>query len=280
VQLIFDAVAAAAALVALIVAYWRVSQAIAALDRIKAQLGETRVFNERFRAAGTQIGDERAAIRLAGVGAIAELADDWPEYRQACVAVLCSYLRVPNSPDTGPGTPLEERLKADSARVDRCAVLEIIIAHLRPSAEVSWRSLDFDFTGAMFDGGDFSGAEFSGGEVSFMLAKFSDGQASFNGAKFSGGLVDFGRTRLSGGVVDFFAAEFSGGVVSFGDATFAGQVSFLLAKFSGGEVDFSRIADWPHQPQFDGDGRQPPGVLLPSGSDAAKGSGGPPSAES
>ena len=69
VQLIFDAVAAAAALVTLIVACWRLSGAIAALDRVKAQLEETRVFNERFRAAGTQIGDERAAIRLAGVGA-------------------------------------------------------------------------------------------------------------------------------------------------------------------------------------------------------------------
>ena len=102
-----------------------------------------------------------------------------------------------------------------------------------------------------------------------MLAKFSDGQASFNGAKFCGGLVDFGRTRLSGGVVDFFAAEFSGGLVSFGGARFASQVSFLLARFSGGEVDFSKIAEWPDQPQFDGDGMQPPGVLLPSGSVAA-----------
>jgi hypothetical protein len=50
VQLIFDAVAGAAALVALIVAYWRLSGAITAPDRVKAQLEQTRVFNERFRA--------------------------------------------------------------------------------------------------------------------------------------------------------------------------------------------------------------------------------------
>src|SRR5262249_52161012 len=160
------------ALVALIVVYWRLSGSIAAFDGVKAQLEETRVFNERFRAAGTQIGDERAATQLAGVRAIAGLADDWPEYRQACIAVLCSYLRVPDSPDTGPGSPPEERPKVDSARDGRCAVLQIIAAHLMPGAEGSWRGLDFDFTGVVFDGGDFSDAEFSGGEVSFAGARF------------------------------------------------------------------------------------------------------------
>lgn len=184
VQLVFDAVAGAAALVVLIVAYWRLSGSITALDRAKAQLEQTRAFNERFRAAGAQIGDERAAIQLAGVRAIAGLADDWPEYRQTCVAVLCAYLRVPNSPDTGPGSPPEELLKAGSVRDGRCVVLEIITAHLRPSTEVSWRSLDFDFTGVVFDSGDFSGVQFSGGEVSFAGARFCGGEVSFAGARF------------------------------------------------------------------------------------------------
>jgi hypothetical protein len=109
-----------------------------------------------------------------------------------------------------------------------------------------------------------------------MRAKFSDGHASFNGAKFTGGLVDFDGARLYGGAVDFFAAEFSGSLVSFGDARFASQVSFLLAKFSGGEVDFSKVADWAHQPYLNGGGTQPPGVLLPSRSVAAKGPEGAP----
>ena len=108
-----------------------------------------------------------------------------------------------------------------------------------------------------------------------MLAKFSDGQASFNGAKFTGGLVDFGGAQFTGGLVDFFAAEFSGGLVGFDGAQFTSQVSFLLARFSGGEVDFSKVADWSHQPQFDGDGMQPSGVRLPSGPDAPGLSEGP-----
>jgi len=241
VQLVFDAVAGAAALVALIVPYRRLSGAIAALDRIKAQVEETRVFNEPSRAAGAQIGGERAAIQLAGVRAIAGLADDWPEYRQACVAVLCAYLRVPNSPDTGPGSPPEERLQVGSARDGRCVVLKIITAHLRPTAEVSWRSLDFDFTGVVFDGGDFSGAEFSGGEVSFAGVEFPGGEVSFAGARFSGGEVSFAGARFSGAQAGFAGAEFSGSQVSFTEAEFsAGKVSFAGAEFTGGEVEFRR----------------------------------------
>ena len=92
--------------------------------------------------------------------------------------------------------------------------------------------------------------------------------------------MDFGSTRFSGGLVDFFGAEFSGGQVSFDGARFTTQVSFLLAKFSGGEVDFSKVADWSHQPQFDGDGRRPGGVRLPVGSDGTGVSESPPSAGS
>jgi len=36
----------------------------------------TRVFNERFTAIAAQLGDDKAAVRLAGVHAMAGLADD------------------------------------------------------------------------------------------------------------------------------------------------------------------------------------------------------------
>ena len=71
--------------------------------------------------------------------------------------------------------------------------------------------------------------------------------------------MDFGSTRFSGGLVDVFGAKFSGGQVSFADARLTAQVSILLAKFSGGELDVSKVADWSHPPQFDGDGRRPGG---------------------
>ena len=76
-QLVFASVAGAGALVALIVAYRRqkIAEADSAHDR-------TRVFNERFTAIAAQLGADNAAVRLAGVHAMAGLADDWQENRQ------------------------------------------------------------------------------------------------------------------------------------------------------------------------------------------------------
>ena len=45
-----------------------------------------RTLNERFATAADKLGDDKPpAVRLAGVYAMAGLADDWPENRQTCV---------------------------------------------------------------------------------------------------------------------------------------------------------------------------------------------------
>lgn len=75
-QLVFATVAGVGALVALIVAYRR--QKIAEADSVHDR---TRVFNERFTAIATQLGDAQPAVRLAGVHAMAGLADDWKQSR-------------------------------------------------------------------------------------------------------------------------------------------------------------------------------------------------------
>src|SRR5262245_26763067 len=73
----------------------------AELDRTLTEQ-RTRTLNERFATAAGQLGsDKPPAVRLAGVYAMAGLADDWPENRQTCVDVLCAYLRLPYAPDTG-----------------------------------------------------------------------------------------------------------------------------------------------------------------------------------
>ena len=65
-----------------------------------------RTLNERFATAAEQLGsDKPAAVRLAGVYAMAGLADDWEENRQTCVDVLCAYLRMPYEPDPGGDAP-------------------------------------------------------------------------------------------------------------------------------------------------------------------------------
>jgi hypothetical protein len=79
------------------------------LDRTLAEQ-RTRTWNERFATAANQLGsDKPAAVRLAGVYAMAGLADDWEANRQTCINVLCAYLRMPYEPDPGKDSPVPEQ---------------------------------------------------------------------------------------------------------------------------------------------------------------------------
>jgi uncharacterized protein YjbI with pentapeptide repeats len=207
------------------------------LDRTLAEQ-RARTLNERFATAADRLAADRpATVRLAGVYAMAGLADDWKENRQTCVDVLCGYLRMPYDPDPGEGD--SRRLAFVADREVRLTVIRVIAAHLKGDAKPSWQGLNFDFTGVVFDGGDFSYAKFSGGQVSFNQAKFIDGWFYFGGAEFSGGKVDFSGAQFSGGPVVFDAAKFSGGAVDFQGAEFSGgDVFFTGANFSGGAVNF------------------------------------------
>jgi uncharacterized protein YjbI with pentapeptide repeats len=209
---------------------------------------EKRVLNERFLAAATQLGNEQAALRLAGVHAMAGLADDWEGDRQTCIDVLCAYLRIQHESETGadalPADPLEFR----SNREVRHTVVRLITKHLRDGAAVSWQGKDFDLTGVMFDRGDFSGARFTGGTVNFDGARFA-GEVSFAGATFSGATVNFCGAQFTGGTVNFTDARFTGGTVSFKGAKFTGGkvlfgpeihgIAHVGAEFSGSMVDFA-----------------------------------------
>ncbi len=210
-------------------------------EQLDRTLGEqrTRTLNERFATAADQLGSDKPAVRLAGVYAMAGLADDWEENRQTCVDVLCAYLRMPYEPDPGQDAPEPQRLAFQAIREVRHTVIRVITAHLKKDAAVSWQGLNFDFTGVVFDGGDFRGAQFSGGTVDFRGAQFSGGTVDFGDAQFSDGTVGFVGAQFSDGTVRLVGAQFSGGTVDFGGAQFSGgAVYFLHAQFSGGTVDF------------------------------------------
>jgi hypothetical protein len=165
------------------------------LDRTLAEQ-RTRTLNERFATAASQLGSEKpAAVRLAGVYAMAGLADDWPENRQTCVDVLSGYLRMPYKPHSGYKAPEQELLDFRASREVRRAAIRVITAHLKAEAAVPRCGLNFDFTRVAIDGGDFGGARFSGGEVSFDGAEFSSSTGDFSYAEFSGGTVDFSTAR-------------------------------------------------------------------------------------
>ena len=120
------------------------------LDRTLAEQ-RTRTLNERFATAAGQLGsDKPPAVRLAGVYAMAGLADDWDENRQTCVDVLCAYLRMPYEPDPGDEAPEPERLAFRANREVRHTVIRVITAHLKderggvlagPELRLHWRRL-------------------------------------------------------------------------------------------------------------------------------------------
>jgi len=140
------------------------------LDRTLAEQ-RTRTLNERFDTVAGQLGsDKPPAVRMAAVYAMAALADDWPDHRQMCVDVLCACLRMPYEPEPGDDAPVEKRLAFQASREVRHTVIRVITAHLNGTAPVSWCGLNFDFAGAVFDGGDFAGAKFSGRTVNFSRA--------------------------------------------------------------------------------------------------------------
>jgi uncharacterized protein YjbI with pentapeptide repeats len=208
----------------------------------------------RYSTAAEQLGHEKAAVRLAGVYAMARLADDWPEQRQTCIDVLCAYLRMPYEPD-----PDAMKHREGEQEVRHTAV-RVIAEHFRdPKAPASWCGRNLDFTGAVLDGGDFTGAVFSAGRVSFEGTAFPGGRVSFDGAEFSRGRVSFDWAEVSVGRLTFDRAAFSGSEVSFvrvhvtgEQITWAGRhagggISFYGAEFSGSEVSFDNAAffdDW------------------------------------
>ncbi|MEU4836363.1 hypothetical protein [Streptosporangium sp. NPDC023615] len=233
-KLSFAVVAGVGGVIALVVAYrkQKVTEA-AELRADKAHRREaTKLFNERFATAANHLGHDSPAVRLAGVHALAGLADDAPtrELRQTMIDVLCAYLRMPYAPAPGADGDPAERLAFADLREVRHTIIRVIGAHLRENAVTSWQGHDFDFTAVVFDGGDFSRAEFSGGTVAFDSATFSSGTLSLDNATFSSDTLTFG-----------------------------------FAEFTGGTVDLREVDDWSHPPTLPDP--VPPGVLLPDRSD-------------
>lgn len=122
---------------ALVIAYRR--QRVA--EFAEAREG-ARLFNERFGDTAGQLGHDNAAVRLAGVYAMARLADDWPDQRQTCVDVLCAYLRMPYLPDPGPDAPPADQQAYRSLREVRHTVIRVITAHVQPDSLPARPALD------------------------------------------------------------------------------------------------------------------------------------------
>ena len=221
----------------------------------------------RYTSAAQQLGDPQAAVRLAGVYAMAHLADEWAEQRQQCVDVLCAYLRLPWAGDPTqlePNTTTTEHTWPDGEgqrkvtktysgrageREVRQTLVRVIASHLQPDtgsitgSGVSWSDLDIDLTNAALPNADFSHAHFRG-QTSLQAATFS-GDSSFRGAQFSSDAIftqaqfahaDFREAQFSS-IADFDLANFSS-KAEFDKAQFFSDANFRFARFSN-RADFT-----------------------------------------
>lgn len=185
VKLALAIAAGLAGVQALVVAYRR---------QRDSELDDSRFVN-RFESAAHQLGNPEPAVRIAGVQAMAGLADAWLSGRQQCVDVLCAYLRLP--------LPEDDRFTAAEGQV-REAITRAIANRLTTQSKVSWSDLDFDFTGAHIFNLDLSGSLFANDLI-------------FDGTTFHG------QVRIRGGCV--FLSD-----VFIQDCRFEGQ--FLIGDLN------------------------------------------------
>jgi hypothetical protein len=178
------------------------------------QRSEADALAKRYQDAATQLGHDKAAVRLAGAYALASLADDWPEQRQSCVAVLCACLRMPNSHEALPASEGEKHV--------RLAIVQLIGDHLDPSKPMNWCDCDFDFSFAELPAitwlsptfkkrPKFAHARFMD-QVSITDPTFEQG-ADFISSSFEG-LVQVQRARIVGGDVLLYGADIRSGVLT------------------------------------------------------------------
>ncbi|MEU7835036.1 pentapeptide repeat-containing protein [Nonomuraea sp. NPDC049129] len=233
------------------------------------QLGERGHDTDRFGKAAEQLGHDQAPVRLAGLYALEQLAQNNPAMRQTIVDVICAYLRMPYTPprdgnheDLGPAVPraaIGGITKLDSTkgrdpheeRQVRLTAQRILAAHLRdpaPAARRWWRpatspsdafwpGIRLDLTGATLVDLDLSSCRI--GPALFNGAVFTD-FTTFEGATFTDaaqfpGAV-FGFTTFQGAT--FTNAWFGGatfkGSAWFKGVTFTSDIQFVQTTFMNG----------------------------------------------
>lgn len=234
-------------------------------------------FIELFGAAAAQLGDSDVAVRIAGVYAMAGVADEFSGSgrRQQCVNVLCGYLRLPFEPSDGAShlVSRSESIEEAGARVERIyqlrqndsivrrTIVDVIVQHLRPSAPVSWSHCDFYLNGAVIEKPDFRDAIFAGRHVSFTRARFI-GPVTFERARFTGPHITFRGATFRDGPVMFDQVEFAtvgpvaaeprGGGTTFAEAVFHCEVSFENAVFHGPRSTFDNTTFSGARTSFEG----------------------------
>lgn len=221
----------------------------------EARRKETATLHTRVSRAAAALGAESLPGRIAGIYALADLADQWYEFavaigkpewglqqRQACVNIVCAYLRSAPSPRQLEGRNAREQLRFDdpSAGVREAAV-EVLARNIR-----RWRAdgaLSIDLTSAFLYNAQLAGADLSGA----ILTHADLRDAHVVGADLSRAVL-FG-TRLEGAEMlscDLRGASFDGAHLH--DTLLGGSLVLPLKQTHPSLIDFdcwSEGTEWP-----------------------------------
>lgn len=178
---------------------------------------KSKLLNERFAAAAEQLAHESDQVRLAGVYALAGLADDWDDGRQKCVEVLIAYLRLSGS------------------RGGEVVDTVFRLFRERLTGDSPWCDADFDFTGMKLIDMDFGGFTFRG-TVTLDDVVFRGERTSFAGAEFLGTLRCHDG-EFAASLTDFHEARFLGRV-EFHHTVFGSALNLNDLRVRGGRVEF------------------------------------------
>lgn len=218
---------------------------------------------QKLLNAVQQLGSESPQVRIAGVYALADVADTYRgDYRQRVVNILCGYLRTPRGTweTTGEegGTTSKKVYVSNDGAVES-TVLEVLGRHLRKRREKTdhrkavtqlveddqlWCDCTIDLHGACFiEHLNFAGSTFELG-TNVCDAVFWSG-VDFSGSTFNS--IAFKKTRFVGDG-NFEHSTFTSGA-KFDDSRFKEAARFSHARFFG-NVSFERIlvkgADFRH----------------------------------
>lgn len=227
----------------------------------------------RFDSIAERLAAPALVVRLAAVASMEALADEWladldveedqrQREAQACVNVLCSYVRSPFDSEIGLARPasLAKKVVKDTTGTEehheypiddrevRVTIVRILAAHLRKLPVVDsvrrypgpWSFMDIDLTGAYLHDAFFARCVFDG-RVTFDGAQFTGEYAVFTDAVFSGVSIRFSNATFECARSSFQNVKFSGGEVWFSDTIFSSrQVHFDNLQSTGNVVHFRR----------------------------------------
>ena len=220
VKIALATVAGVGGVVALVVAYRR--QQLLEEGNRRAQATElrdnARLFSERLTAAGTQLGHDSAAVRLAGIYGFIALADDatTDSQRQSAISTLCAYLRLPYRAGLG-----------DDEDTVRRAVLTSMATHLRPGETrpeglPTWQGSAFNLSGAVLARAALAG-----------IVVRERTYVNLSSCRVDGGTLDLQGVRVLGGTLDLRELTVAdGALLSLRDANFeSGRLLLDGARF-------------------------------------------------